>query len=160
MERKSGFSIYDPTMGSGSLLLQAKNFLLDTDEVSLTDKIQYFGQEMKNQTYNLARMNMILHKVSGAQQHLRQGDTLGVDWPTDEPTNFDAVVMNPLILKIMTLMRGFSPIRDFLPTGSLPPKSKADFAFLLHGFYHLKDNGTMGIVLPHGVLLEDLLKAQ
>ena len=116
MERKSGFSIYDPTMGSGSLLLQAKNFLLDTDEVSLTDKIQYFGQEMKNQTYNLARMNMILHKVSGAQQHLRQGDTLGVDWPTDEPTNFDAVVMNPLILKIMTLMRGFSPIRDFLPT--------------------------------------------
>ena len=152
MERKSGFSIYDPTMGSGSLLLQAKNFLLDTDEVSLTDKIQYFGQEMKNQTYNLARMNMILHKVSGAQQHLRQGDTLGVDWPTDEPTNFDAVVMNPPYSQNYDAHEGLLTDPRFSPYGSLPPKSKADFAFLLHGFYHLKDNGTMGLVLPHGVL--------
>ena len=94
-EHKNAFSVYDPTMGSGSLLLQVKNFIVDSPTLNLTNKIQYFGQEIKNQTYNLARMNMILHGVSSSQQHLRFGDTLGVDWPSDEPTTFDAVVMNP-----------------------------------------------------------------
>lgn len=151
-ENKSGFSIYDPTMGSGSLLLQAKNFIKDTKKVSLTDKIQYFGQEVKNQTYNLARMNMILHRVSGSQQHLRQGDTLGADWPSDEPTNFDSVVMNPPYSQNYDASEGLLTDPRFSPYEKLPPKSKADFAFLLHGLYHLKDSGTMGIVLPHGVL--------
>ncbi len=151
-ESKSGFTIYDPTMGSGSLLLQAKNYFKDTSKLCLTDKIQYFGQELKNQTYNLARMNMILHRVSAQQQHLRQGDTLGVDWPSDEPTNFDAVVMNPPYSQKYDAAPGLLTDPRFSPYEKLPPKSKADLAFLLHGFYHLKNTGTMGIVLPHGVL--------
>ncbi|WP_290432547.1 type I restriction-modification system subunit M [uncultured Parasutterella sp.] len=151
-EEKNAFSVYDPTMGSGSLLLQIKKYIRDTPQLNLTGKIQYFGQELKNQTYNLARMNMILHRVSSSQQHLRYGDTLGVDWPSDEPTTFDAVVMNPPYSQNYSADPGLLTDPRFAPYGKLPPKSKADFAFLLHGFYHLKDSGTMGIVLPHGVL--------
>ncbi len=151
-EHKNAFSVYDPTMGSGSLLLQVKNFIVDSPTLNLTNKIQYFGQEIKNQTYNLARMNMILHGVSSSQQHLRFGDTLGVDWPSDEPTTFDAVVMNPPYSQKYDASEGLLMDPRFASFGKLPPKSKADYAFLLHGFYHLKDSGTMAIVLPHGVL--------
>lgn len=96
-DTKYGFTVYDPTCGSGSLLLQIRNFIKDDEENGVDKKhsIQFFGQELKNQTFNLARMNMMLHRVPGSLQHLRNGDTLDADWPTDEPTNFDAVVMNP-----------------------------------------------------------------
>lgn len=151
-EKKYGFSVYDPTCGSGSLLLQIKNFIENDAGLDNKASVQFFGQELKNQTYNLARMNMMLHRVPGSQHHLRNGDTLDADWPTDEPTNFDAVVMNPPYSQKYDAREGLLADPRFAPYKRLAPAGKADFAFLLHGFYHLKDTGTMGIVLPHGVL--------
>ena len=78
-------------MGSGSLLLHARAFINE----DCRNGIQFFGQEISHTTYNLARMNMILHNVPFQYQHFRNGDTLGADWPTEEPTNYDATVMNP-----------------------------------------------------------------
>lgn len=146
-ENKKGFTIYDPTMGSGSLLLNAKKFSNESGTIS------YFGQELNTSTYNLARMNMILHGVANANQHLSNGDTLDADWPMEEPTNFDGVLMNPPYSAKWSANKGFLEDSRFSDYGGvLAPKSKADFAFLLHGYYHLKENGVMAIVLPHGVL--------
>ncbi|MGW5892000.1 type I restriction-modification system subunit M, partial [Priestia megaterium] len=145
-ENQKGFSVYDPTMGSGSLLLNVKKYSNETGTIS------YFGQELNTSTYNLARMNMILHGVDIANQHLSNADTLDQDWPTEEPTNFDAVLMNPPYSAKWSAEKGFLDDPRFSMYGVLAPKSKADFAFLLHGFYHLKENGVMAIVLPHGVL--------
>ena len=151
-EHKVGFTAYDPAMGSGSLLLQIKNFIKDTDTIKASNRIHFYGQEIKKQTYNLARMNMMLHRVPAGFQHLRNGDTLDADWPVDEPTNFDAVVMNPPYSQKYDARESLLTDPRFQPYQKLPPSSKADLAFLLHGLYHLKDSGTMGIVLPHGVL--------
>ena len=145
-EKQKGFTVYDPTMGSGSLMLNVKK---ETEE---PETIRYFGQEINTSTYNLARMNMMLHNVPIANQNLNNGDTLADDWPVDEPTNFDAVLMNPPYSAKWSAAKGFLDDPRFMDYGVLAPKSKADFAFLLHGFYHLKSNGTMAIVLPHGVL--------
>ncbi|KFN90218.1 type I restriction-modification system subunit M [Tetragenococcus muriaticus] len=145
-EDKKGFSVYDPTMGSGSLLLNVKKFTNEPGTVN------FFGQELNTSTYNLARMNMVLHNVSAANQHLHNADTLDADWPTEEPTNFDAVLMNPPYSAKWSADKGFLDDSRFSMYGVLAPKSKADFAFLLHGYYHLKDSGVMAIVLPHGVL--------
>ena len=104
-------------------------------------------------TYNLARMNMFLHGVKPEHQKLRNGDTLDADWPTDEETTFDAVTMNPPYSAKWSAAEGFKQDERFMDYGGkLAPKSKADYAFMLHGFYHLKNTGTMAIVLPHGVL--------
>lgn len=104
-------------------------------------------------TYNLARMNMFLHGVLPENQHLRNADTLDADWPTDEETEFDVVTMNPPYSAKWSAAEGFKQDERFMDYGGkLAPKSKADYAFLLHGFYHLKQTGTMAIVLPHGVL--------
>ena len=151
---KYGFTVYDPAMGSGSLLLQIRSQIRNDDAKGVDNQgsVHFFGQELKNQTFNLARMNMMLHRVPGANQHLRNGDTLDADWPTDEPTNFDAVVMNPPYSQKYDARESLLTDPRFAAYKKLPPASKADFAFLLHGFYHLKDTGTMGIVLPHGVL--------
>lgn len=143
---KKGFSVYDATMGSGSLLLNAKKYSNQPGTIS------YFGQELNTSTYNLARMNMILHGVPIANQHLHNADTLDQDWPTEEPTNFDGVLMNPPYSAKWSADKGFLDDPRFSAYGVLAPKSKADFAFLLHGYYHLKDTGVMAIVLPHGVL--------
>lgn len=153
-DTKYGFTVYDPTMGSGSLLLQIRNQIKNDEATGVDNQkaVHFFGQELKNQTYNLARMNMMLHRVPGTNQHLRNGDTLDADWPTDEPTNFDAVVMNPPYSQKYDARESLLTDPRFAPYKRLPPASKADFAFLLHGFYHLKETGTMGIVLPHGVL--------
>ena len=145
-ENKKGFTVYDATMGSGSLLLNARKYSNEPDTIA------YFGQELNTSTYNLARMNMILHSVSIENQHLHNADTLDQDWPTEEPTNFDAVLMNPPYSAKWSADKGFLQDPRFSNYGVLAPKSKADFAFLLHGFYHLKDDGIMAIVLPHGVL--------
>lgn len=142
----SGFTIYDAAMGSGSLMLNAKKYSNEANTVT------YFGQELNTSTYNLARMNMILHGVPVENQNLHNGDTLDKDWPDDEPTNFDAVVMNPPYSANWSADKGFMTDPRFSMYGALPPKSKADYAFLLHGFYHLKNTGVMAIVLPHGVL--------
>ena len=145
-ETKRGLSVYDPCMGSGSLLLNAKKY---------ADKpgyIKYYGQELNNSTYNLARMNMFLHGIIPENQILRNGDTLDGDWPTGEETDFDMVLMNPPYSAKWSAAAGFLQDERFSDYGVLAPKSKADYAFLLHGLYHLKNHGTMAIVLPHGVL--------
>lgn len=139
-------TIYDPAVGSGSLLLTVGQHV---DNPKL---ISYHGQELNTTTYNLARMNLMLHGVSYDDMHLHNGDTLSKDWPTDEPYLFDAVVMNPPYSAHWDNSEKRLSDPRFRDYGVLPPKSKADFAFLLHGFYHLQENGTMGIVLPHGVL--------
>lgn len=146
-EDKKGLQVYDPCMGSGSLMLSCKNYSNEPDY------IKYYGQELMPSTYNLARMNMFLHGVLPENQHLRNGDTLDADWPTDEETEFDAVTMNPPYSANWSAAEGFKQDERFMDYGGkLAPKSKADYAFLLHGFYHLKATGTMAIVLPHGVL--------
>ena len=146
-EDKKGLQVYDPCMGSASLMLSCKNYSKEPDY------IKYYGQELMPSTYNLARMNMFLHRVLPENQHLRNGDTLDADWPTDEETEFDVVTMNPPYSAKWSADDGFKQDERFMDYGGkLAPKSKADYAFLLHGFYHLKQSGTMAIVLPHGVL--------
>ena len=145
-KEKKGLSVYDPCMGSGSLLLNAKKYAAEPGY------IQYYGQELNTSTYNLARMNMFLHGIVPDNQHLRNGDTLDADWPTGEETEFDMVLMNPPYSAKWSASSGFLQDERFSDYGVLAPKSKADYAFLLHGLYHLKNNGTMAIVLPHGVL--------
>ena len=146
-EGKKGLQVYDPCMGSGSLMLSCRNYSKEPDY------IKYYGQELMPSTYNLARMNMFLHGVLPENQHLRNGDTLDADWPTDEETEFDVVTMNPPYSAKWSAAEGFKQDERFMDYGGkLAPKSKADYAFLLHGFYHLKQTGTMAIVLPHGVL--------
>ena len=146
-EEKKGLQVYDPCMGSGSLMLSCRNYSKEPDY------IKYYGQELMPSTYNLARMNMFLHGVLPENQHLRNGDTLDADWPTDEETEFDVVTMNPPYSAKWSAAEGFKQDERFMDYGGkLAPKSKADYAFLLHGFYHLKQTGTMAIVLPHGVL--------
>lgn len=145
-EDKKLFSVFDPTMGSGSLMLNIRNY------INHPDSVKYHGQELNTTTYNLAKMNLILHGVDKEDMRLRNGDTLNKDWPTDEPYTFDSVLMNPPYSANWSADNTFLDDSRFNRYGKLAPKSKADFAFLLHGFYHLKDSGTMAIVLPHGVL--------
>ena len=144
------FSMYDPTMGSGSLLLTM------ADNLPEMTTIKYYGQELNTTTYNLARMNLAMRGINYNNMALRNGDTLGLDWPDgivdgmDSPAFFDAVMANPpYSLSWNTKDREDDPrFRDY----GVAPKSYADYAFLLHSLYHLKDNGRMAIVLPHGVL--------
>ncbi len=145
-EGKRGLSVYDPCMGSGSLLLNAKKYAAEPGY------IKYYGQELMTSTYNLARMNMFLHGIVPENQKLRNADTLDGDWPTDEETDFNLVLMNPPYSANWSAAAGFLQDERFSDYGVLAPKSKADYAFLLHGLYHLKSSGTMAIVLPHGVL--------
>lgn len=145
-EDKKLFSVFDPTMGSGSLMLNVRNYL------NYPKSVKYHGQELNTTTFNLAKMNLILHGVEAEDMNLRNGDTLNKDWPTDEPYTFDSVVMNPPYSAKWSADASFLDDSRFNRYGKLAPKSKADFAFLLHGYYHLKDSGTMAIVLPHGVL--------
>jgi len=147
-------SIYDPTVGSGSLLLTVKKHLSKDQQNDLF----YYGQEKNTATYNLTRMNLLLHGVRPEKMTIKNGDTLGNDWPEDpenpnEGVQFDAVVMNPPYSAKNWNKAGLK-VSDprFEIGGALPPDSKGDYAFLLHGLYHLGTKGTMGIVLPHGVL--------
>lgn len=145
-EDKQLFSVYDPTMGSGSLMLNIRNY------INHPENVKYHGQELNTTTFNLAKMNLILHGVDNEDIRLSNGDTLNKDWPTDEPYTFDSVLMNPPYSAKWSSDDTFLDDSRFNRYGRLAPKSKADFAFLLHGLYHLKDSGTMAIVLPHGVL--------
>lgn len=147
-------SIYDPTVGSGSLLLTVKKHL----SVEVQKDLTYYGQEKNTATYNLTRMNLLLHGVRPEKMTIKNGDTLSQDWPEDperpnEGVQFDAVVMNPPY-SAKNWNRDELKVSDprFADFGVLPPDSKGDFAFLLHGLFHLGINGTMAIVLPHGVL--------
>lgn len=145
-EHTAPFHVYDPAMGSGSLMLNIRKY------INSPQKVHYHGQELNTTTYNLARMNLILHGVEQSQMRLKNGDTLDEDWPSDEPYLFNAVVMNPPYSASWSADDKFLSDPRFERYGKLAPKSKADFSFLLHGYYYLNDKGTMGIVLPHGVL--------
>lgn len=147
-------SIYDPTVGSGSLLLTVKKHLGKDEQKDLS----YYGQEKNTATYNLTRMNLLLHGVRPEKMTVKNGDTLSNDWPEDpenpnDGVQFDAVVMNPPY-SVKNWNKAELKVSDprFEIGGALPPDSKGDYAFLLHGLYHLGIKGTMGIVLPHGVL--------
>ncbi len=139
-------SVYDPTMGSGSLLLSAQQYFHDPNSIT------FYGQELNVSTYNLARMNMFFHGVPLEKQVLHTGDTLGWDWPTEDQTEFDAVLMNPPYSVKWSAEEEYLNDPRFKDYGVLAPKSKADYTFLLHGYHHLNDSGTMTIILPHGVL--------
>lgn len=136
-------NVYDPTCGSGSLLLRVAR------EVGLRNVGQFYGQELNRTTYNLARMNMILHGVSYRKFNLKQEDTL--ERPQHDG-KYEAVVANPPFSANWSANPHFSTDDRFSTYGRLPPASKADFAFVLHMVHHLADNGTMAVILPHGAL--------
>lgn len=149
------FSVYDPTCGSGSLLLTVKSELPGGDKPGA---IKFFGQEKNTTTYNLARMNLMMHGVSFNNMTLSNADTLERDWPDgpdakgiDHPRSFDAVANPPYSAHWDNSETKLKDPR-FRDYGKLAPKTKADYAFILHSLYHLNDRGTMAIVLPHGVL--------
>lgn len=150
--------IYDPTSGSGSLLINIGRSI--GKHINDKDKIKYYAQELKENTYNLTRMNLIMRGIKPANIVTRCGDTLAKDWPLfddNDPdntytplTNLDAVVSNPPYSQKWEPKDLESDPR-FQGYG-LAPKAKADYAFLLHDLYHLRSGGIMTIVLPHGVL--------
>lgn len=153
---KDTFTLYDPTMGSGSLLLTVREELPSGNQPGA---IKFYGQELNTTTYNLARMNLMMHDVSYSNMTLNNADTLENDWPdgpdskgVDQPRSFDAVVANPPYSARWD--NAETKLKDprFKDYGKLAPASKADFAFILHSLYHLNSTGTMAIVLPHGVL--------
>jgi type I restriction enzyme M protein len=146
-------SVMDMTCGSGSLLLNVRKRMNQTG--GTIGKI--FGQEQNITTYNLARMNMLLHGMKDTEFEIFHGDTLLNDWdmmreqnPAKKPS-FDAIVANPPFSLRWEPNDTLAEDVRFKSHG-LAPKSAADFAFLLHGFHYLKDEGVMAIVLPHGVL--------
>lgn len=154
--KESGqFTVYDPAMGSGSLLLTVQDELKNGHDKG---RVSFEGQELNTTTYNLARMNLMMHGVDYQNMDLRNADTLEDDWPSRQvngvstPVTFDAVVANPPYSAKWD--NSDSKMKDprFKDYGKLAPKSKADYAFVLHGLYHLDREGTMAIVLPHGVL--------
>ena len=136
-------NVYDPTCGSGSLLLRVAR------EVGLRNVGGFYGQELNRTTYNLARMNMILHGVHYRKFNLKQEDTL--ERPQHDG-KFEAVVANPPFSANWSANPHFSTDDRFSTYGRLAPASKADFAFVLHMVHHLADNGAMAVILPHGVL--------
>ncbi|MDE0094605.1 MAG: type I restriction-modification system subunit M [Gammaproteobacteria bacterium] len=143
---------YDPTCGSGSLLLRIEKELRTKTSDGEDSLIELYGQELNRTTYNLARMNMIMHQVHFERFDIRQEDTL--EKPQHRDLQFETVVANP---PFSARWAGDSnPLHNdddrFSMFGKLAPKSKADFAFVQHMLYQLADNGTMAVVLPHGVL--------
>ncbi len=136
-------SVYDPTCGSGSLLLRLR------ENVNVS---QYYGQELNPTTYNLARMNMILHDVRFDKFTIKRGDTLTDDFFPD--LQAEAIVANPPFSANWASDADPELAVDprFTPYGRLAPKGTADYAFVTHMLYHLTENGTMAIVLPHGAL--------
>lgn len=134
-------SVYDPACGSGSLLLRV---------AKEADVSEFFGQEMNRTTYNLARMNMILHGVHYRNFDLKQEDTL--EHPQHDGMRFDAVVANPPFSANWSSNPLLLSDDRFSQYGRLAPASKADFAFVQHMLHHLDDNGTMAVILPHGAL--------
>jgi type I restriction enzyme M protein len=149
--------IYDPTSGSGSLLINIGRSV--ARHIDDENSIKYYAQELKENTYNLTRMNMVMRGILPDNIVTRNGDTLEDDWPyfedndpvnTYNPLYVDAVVSNPPYSQPWDPSNKESDAR--YARFGLAPKSKADYAFLLHDLYHLKPEGIMTIVLPHGVL--------
>lgn len=135
-------SVYDPTCGSGSLLLRVAK---EVEDVS-----NFYGQELNRTTFNLARMNMIMHDVHYRKFDIRQEDTL--ENPQHGDMKFEAIVANPPFSAHWSANPLHMNNDRFSQYGRLAPATKADFAFVQHMIHHLDDNGSMAIVLPHGVL--------
>ena len=157
LQGKNEIKIYDPTSGSGSLLINigksVSKYMADANNV------KYYAQELKENTYNLTRMNLVMRGIKPDNIVTRNGDTLEEDWPyfddadpinSYDPLYVDAVVSNPPYSQAWdpTNKEGDARYARF----GLAPKGKADYAFLLHDLYHIKPDGIMTIVLPHGVL--------
>lgn len=134
-------SVFDPTCGSGSLLLRVNK------EVEVSN---FCGQEIKQTTYNLARMNMILHNIHFKDFDIKQGDSIEDPQFMDE--KFEAIVANPPFSETWSSDKKFLKDERFSSAGKLPPKSYEDYAFVQHILYHLDENGAAVIILPHGVL--------
>ncbi len=132
---------YDPTCGSGSLLLRISK------EAKVAD---FYGQELNQTTYNLARMNMILHDIPFDDFDIKRGDSL--EHPQHIDMQFDAIVANPPFSAKWSSDKKFNEDPRFSEYGKLAPKSKADYAFVQHMIYHLSEDGCMAVVLPHGAL--------
>lgn len=157
LKDREKIEIYDPTSGSGSLLINIGKSV--SKYIDGENKVKYYAQELKQNTYNLTRMNLIMRGIEADNIVTRNGDTLEDDWPyfdendklgTYNPLYVDAVVSNP------PYSQAWNPAdKETDPRYAgygLAPKSKADYAFLLHDLYHIKPDGIMTIVLPHGVL--------
>ena len=136
-------NVYDPTCGSGSLLLRV---------AKETNVVKFYGQEMVGTTYNLARMNMLLHRVPFNRFNIYNDDTLEHPSVNHMELKFDAIVANPPYSANWSADPKFLDDERFSAYGKLAPKSKADYAFIQHMIYLLDDAGTMAVVLPHGVL--------
>lgn len=157
LKDKDKIEIYDPTSGSGSLLINIGRSV--AKHIKDKNNIKYYAQELKENTYNLTRMNLVMRGILPDNIFVRNGDTLEEDWPffdesdkigTYHPLYVDAVVSNP------PYSQSWDPKdKDAEPRYKdygVAPKSKADYAFLLHDLFHVKPDGIMTIVLPHGVL--------
>ena len=157
LKDKKEIEIYDPTSGSGSLLINIGRSV--AKHMNEKNKIKYYAQELKENTYNLTRMNLVMRGILPSNIYTRNADTLEEDWPyfdesdpnrTYSPLYVDAVVSNPPYSQHWdpTDKENDARYKSF----GLAPKSKADYAFLLHDLFHVKPDGIMTIVLPHGVL--------
>ena len=154
-KNKDSLEIYDPTSGSGSLLITIGKAV--SKHIQGKNKVKYYAQELKENTYNLTRMNLVMRGIIPQNIVTRCADTLEEDWPMheegseiDKPLAVDAVVSNP------PYSQHWDPSdKEYDPrfkNYGVAPKTKADYAFLLHELHHLKGDGIMTIVMPHGVL--------
>ena len=157
LKGKSEIEIYDPTSGSGSLLINIGHSV--AKYISNSNNIKYYAQELKENTYNLTRMNLVMRGINPNNIVTRNGDTLEEDWPyfdendpinTYNPLYVDAVVSNPPYSQVWDPTNKEADPR--YARFGLAPKGKADYAFLLHDLFHIRPDGIMTIVLPHGVL--------
>lgn len=157
LKDRDTIKIYDPTSGSGSLLINIGTTL--AKHTKNKNSVQYYAQELIPDTYNLTRMNLVMRDILPDNIVVRCGDTLADDWPffeennkeaTYDPVYVDACISNPPYSQSWNPENHQHDIR-FNEYG-IAPKSKADYAFLLHDLYHLRNDGIMAIVLPHGVL--------
>ena len=154
LKDKDEISIYDPTSGSGSLLINIGKAV--SKYLGNKNKVKYFAQELIGETYNLTRMNLVMRDVLPSNIVARQGDTLDKDWPyfdeTDPDSTYDYLTVDACCSN-PPYSQPWEPKSDpRFDNYGLAPKSKADYAFLLHNLYHLNKDGIMTIVLPHGVL--------
>ena len=157
LKDRNKIEIYDPTSGSGSLMINIGQSV--SKYVTGENKIKYYAQELKRNTYNLTRMNLVMRGIEADNIVTRNGDTLEEDWPyfdendplgTYQPLYVDAVISNPPYSQPWDPSDKETDSR-YAEYG-LAPKGKADYAFLLHDLYHIRPDGIMNIVLPHGVL--------
>ena len=149
LKDREEISIYDPTSGSGSLLINIGHSV--AKHLKSADSIEYYAQELKENTFNLTRMNLVMRGISQDKIFVRNADTLEDDWPLEgKPLYLDAVVSNPPYSQPWNPKDKENDVR--YKRFGVAPQARADFAFLLHDLFHLKPDGIMTIVLPHGVL--------